>query len=127
MKRNGVCRTGAYGVLNLGIVVDRVQWRNVRIAPPVIQDQLAAAFDDVASASTQRQCIEDSLQLRRINRHQGTLPCEMVSARAELRQFSKESLVCVTSMVSFQVFVRLPKLCQREMSRVLKICSEAIE
>jgi hypothetical protein len=114
----GVCRTGTYGVLNLGIVVNRVVWRKVRIAPPVIQDQLAAAFDDVASASTQRQCIEDSLQLRRINRHQGTLPCEMVSARAELRQFSKESLVCVTSMVSFQVFVRLPKLCQREMSRV---------
>jgi hypothetical protein len=51
----------------------------------------------------------------------------MVSARAELRQFSKESLVCVTSMVSFQVFVRLPKLCQREMSWVLKICSEAIK
>ena len=44
-----------------------------------------------------------------------------------VKSFSKESLVCVTSMVSFQVFVRLPKLCQREMSRVLKICSEAIE
>ena len=93
-EANEVCRTDAYGALNLGIVVDRVPWRTLRIALPVIQDELAAALDDVACASTQRQCIEDSLQLRRINRHQGTLPCEMFS-RARRAAAIQQRISCM--------------------------------
>jgi hypothetical protein len=44
----------------------------------------------------------------------GGPPGEMVSTCAELRQLGKGSLVCVTSMVNFQVFVRIPKLCRCE-------------